>query len=153
MPLQKIFIQSVLIVIAVTGWAFTYNFLSPGGIPLLAKEGDYRIKPKTDRLDLLTAKEKFDLGQSIFIDSRSPGAYDQGHIPGAISMPYYRLEEFLPDFLNDYAPDLEFITYCDGSDCDSSVIVANQLKSIGYETVYIFFGGWNEWFEAGYPVE
>jgi rhodanese-related sulfurtransferase len=45
------------------------------------------------------------------------------------------------------------ITYCAGAGCDSSWDVAELLEEEGYSRVKVFFGGWQEWKGAGYPVE
>jgi len=53
-------------------------------------------------------------------------------------------------------PDSEefaIIVYCGGEECDASTKLAEQLRQSGYANVRVFFGGWNEWVRAGYPVE
>lgn len=143
----------VVLILSICIWALFFNAFSQQGIPLFGKETDYRIKPTTEETDLDILKEQFHYGQAILIDCRSQSEYEKGHIPGAILMTYYEMDEFLHDFLATCMPDLEYVTYCDGTDCDSSVIVANRLKSIGYEHVRIYKGGWNEWVNAGLPIE
>jgi 3-mercaptopyruvate sulfurtransferase SseA len=32
-------------------------------------------------------------------------------------------------------------------------LLANLLFEQGYKQVYVFFGGWNEWLNASYPIE
>jgi rhodanese-related sulfurtransferase len=151
--MKRIIIQALLITFGVTIWALTYNALSAKRLPLIGDEEDYRVKPITQSIDLKQAIERHDHGLTFFIDTRSKEAYEQGHIPGAISLPAHHIEEYLSEFYIQYTPDMEFITYCDGAECDSSVIVANTLKTMGYEHVLIFFGGWNEWSRAGCPID
>lgn len=38
-------------------------------------------------VDLEQAKAEFDKGKALFVDLRSPEAYEDSHIPGALSMP------------------------------------------------------------------
>jgi rhodanese-related sulfurtransferase len=86
-----------------------------------------------------------------FIDAREKEDFLNGHITGAINIPYYDFEpnEFKLNSLNKDTP---IITYCGGTDCDLSIMLGNKLFKMGYKYVYIFFGGWNEWTEAGYSV-
>ncbi|MBI4497199.1 MAG: rhodanese-like domain-containing protein [Chloroflexi bacterium] len=39
------------------------------------------------RIDLAEAKGLFDRGAAVFIDVRSQDAYEQAHVPGALSLP------------------------------------------------------------------
>jgi 3-mercaptopyruvate sulfurtransferase SseA len=49
--------------------------------------------------------------------------------------------------------DEEIITYCDGSECETSLLLARELMDLGYTDVKVFFGGWQEWEKAGLSVE
>jgi len=86
-----------------------------------------------------------------FIDAREALDYEEGHITGAINIPYYEFEEY-KNKLDNLSKDEPVITYCSGTDCDLSILLGNQLSSMGYKKVFIFFGGWPEWIDANYPV-
>ena len=45
------------------------------------------------RVDLLQAKAAYDDGSAVFIDVRDKAYYDNGHIPGAKSIPLGEIEE------------------------------------------------------------
>jgi hydroxyacylglutathione hydrolase len=45
------------------------------------------------------------------------------------------------------------VTYCAGSDCDLSIVLGTALSDLGYKKIFVFFGGWNDWLEAKYPIE
>lgn len=151
--MKKIIIQAILIGICISGWSFLFNATYSKGISLIGQDDDYRVKTDAADKKLEEAWESFNEGTVVFIDCRSRSQYETGHIPGALSIPYFEMSTILPDFLMQYFPEMEYVTYCDGTDCDASVIVANELKSIGYDNVRIFFGGWNAWIQAGFPVE
>lgn len=88
---------------------------------------------------------------SLFIDARESFDYEEGHITGAINIPFYEFEEY-KNKLNGLSKDNPVVTYCSGTDCDLSILLGNQLFSMGYKKVFIFFGGWPEWIDANYPV-
>lgn len=88
----------------------------------------------------------------IFIDSRSKEEYAQGHIKGAINIPFYESEKY-EDVLSKLDKNDLIVTYCSGEDCDTSILHGDELFQKGYKRVYIFHGGWNDWLDAGYPVE
>lgn len=92
-------------------------------------------------------------GDAIFIDTREEFEYDEGHIAGAVNLPFEFWDdywEFVEPVLD---PEKEIVAYCGGYDCELSVFAARELISLGYEKSYIFFGGWPQWVEAGLPVE
>jgi len=142
-----------LLILITLVWALLFNSFSANGIALIGKHEDYKVKPAANDIFLQSVREKFDYGLAIFLDCRSTPLFEEGHIPGALSIPSHEFDDLLPGFLSHCSIDYEYITYCDGTDCDSSVIVANNLKSMGFVNVHIFFGGWNEWVKAGFPVE
>ncbi|MBT4132779.1 MAG: hypothetical protein HOG76_00060 [Candidatus Marinimicrobia bacterium] len=102
-------------------------------------------------ISLQKAYSAYENGSAIFFDARSPEEFGSGHIKAAVNLPVHA---FL-DSLN-YLENLDFnkhiITYCDGEDCNASIDLAADLKMMGFAQVNFFFGGWQEWRDAGYPV-
>lgn len=103
-------------------------------------------------LDLAQALELFEGGMAVFVDARNPDEFAAGHIPGAFNLPYDELEAHL-DVLNYLTDDGLVVTYCDGSECESSLELADELSAMGFGQVRVFFGGWEQWLEAGYVAE
>jgi rhodanese-related sulfurtransferase len=87
-----------------------------------------------------------------FIDARDEAEYLAGYISGSINIPYYDLENHSYK-VQRLAKDKPMVIYCAGTDCDLSILLANQLNKDGYKQIYIFFGGWYEWLTANYPTE
>ncbi len=89
---------------------------------------------------------------ALILDARSPEEYAEGHIKNAISLP---VQDFMDSLA--YLENLDFdgpiITYCDGEDCNASIDLASNLVMMGFSKVSFFFGGWQEWKDAGYPIE
>jgi predicted sulfurtransferase len=60
------------------------------------------------RVDLSVAKAAFDDGTAIFVDVRDQASYENGHIPGALSMPLSQIEAGLDEL----DPKDRIILYC-----------------------------------------
>ncbi len=104
-------------------------------------------------ISLAEMKRAFDEGSAIILDARDAAEYEQGHIPGAINIPYDRIPEYF-DVLNTQVPmDAHVVVYCRSLTCDFSDQLATELKIIGYRNVSVFSGGWDQWTAAGYPIE
>ncbi len=73
--------------------------------------------------------------------------YEAEHIPGSILMrPTQKAAELL-------SLDDEIVCYCSHSACSTSRRAANLLERTGYQNVWHFDGGLDEWRDAGYPLE
>jgi 3-mercaptopyruvate sulfurtransferase SseA len=53
--------------------------------------------PKVARVSLTTAKGAFDDGAAVFVDVRDQAYYENGHIPGARSIPLNQIETRLSE--------------------------------------------------------
>ena len=86
-----------------------------------------------------------------FIDARDDIDYNEGHISNAINIYFYSFEGN-ENKLNGISKNEAIVTYCNGTDCDLSVLLGNKLAEIGYKNVFVFFGGWLDWGKASYPT-
>jgi rhodanese-related sulfurtransferase len=87
-----------------------------------------------------------------FVDSRDEADYIFGHITNSINIPFDDFDNHKQK-LEKLSKDKPLVIYCAGTDCDLSHLLANLLFKQGYKQVYVFFGGWNEWLNASYPIE
>jgi len=89
-------------------------------------------------VDSIRVEELILLDHPTLIDVRAFYYYDLGHIPGAISVPYYHL-------LNNYSHYLtrhhRYYLYCDTGEQSSEIV--SRLNRFGYDTVNII-GGYQE---------
>jgi rhodanese-related sulfurtransferase len=106
------------------------------------------------QIQLSAVRQFVDAAGALILDARDPYEYDEGHIPGAINLPYETavtdpaLLESLP------AHGRPIITYCGGGTCEVSISLAEELIYFaGHERVAVYVGGYPEWVEAGLPVE
>ena len=56
-------------------------------------------------------------------------------------------------WMDKYPRDKTIVLYCAWADEATSARVAQKLIANGYKKVYALKGGWNEWYDAKYPVE
>ena len=113
-------------------------------------EGEFSIEGvKTINLD--EAVKMHSLGY-VFIDNRSARGYGQGHITGAVSLPFKTglTRENLQDTVSKIEP---AVFYCDGEGCYKSAHGVAKAITWGYTKVYYFAGGMPAWEKAGLPVE
>jgi rhodanese-related sulfurtransferase len=104
-------------------------------------------------IQLEEAKVKWDRG-ARFIDARAEDFFTyEGHIRGALSLPYEDFERIYSDVENELPPkDQDLVCYCSGFGCEESAEVAKLLMARGYSRIFVYEGGWPEWLEAGFPV-
>ena len=91
---------------------------------------------------VLFAKRKAD--NIPFIDARDPKLYADGHIAGAMNIPFEKLPDYRKQL--DALPKNQFIVlYCDGGDCHLSHDLAEQMNGEGWKRLAVYTGGWAEW--------
>jgi len=103
-------------------------------------------------ISLQAVKLFVDAAGAVIIDAREDYEYAEGHIPGAISMPYDEVSAEPERLANLDAGGRPIIVYCGGGACELSLTLAWDLISAGQGKVVVFMGGYPEWQEAGYPV-
>ncbi len=87
--------------------------------------------------------------RGVWIDPRSPKAYEEGHIAGAISLPLPDMRDAAASELNGYNL---FLVY----DADFSDVMAKagakRLLELGFTEVYALKGGLRAWKNDGYTI-
>lgn len=144
--------------------AMVVNFISPKGIALVGQwdtskgvitaspTGPEEWKPEEVN-SVARAKEIFDNGNVLFVDARSQDNYEDGHIPGAVSLPLGQFDELIGSFLDQHAAARSIVTYCSGRTCEDSHHLAQLLFELGFDNAKIFIDGFPGWKAEGYPIE
>ncbi len=83
--------------------------------------------------------------KAIFVDARTKKDYANGHIKGAINLPYDNFETEVSHFIE--PKEREIIVYCGSEDCNAGLMVAEDLIERGYTNVRVFEDGWAGWKE------
>jgi rhodanese-related sulfurtransferase len=94
--------------------------------------------------DTIAGCDKF-----VVIDARSPDAFNDAHLPGAISLPHRLIDEASTAFLDKGKP---IIVYCWGPGCNAATKGALQLSKLGFQ-VKEMIGGFEYWVREGLPIE
>lgn len=84
----------------------------------------------------------------VILDVRSADGFREGHLPGALNMPF----ETLPARLRELPKRQEIICYCWDVTCTLSTKAAYVLASKGLHAREMV-GGIEAWRSAGFPVE
>lgn len=161
---MKRIVECLLILFFSTACAMVYNYFSPVGIALVgswdkekgvisAGSKDNPVVHEIEIDNVAAVKEIYDAGDVVFIDARPEEDFNEGHIPGAVSMPVFSFEDYIETFYNTHPTATHIITYCSGRECQDSHELAQLLIDIGYSHVNVFIDGFPAWQEQGFPVE
>jgi rhodanese-related sulfurtransferase len=111
------------------------------------KHYERKLAFETDSWDLKVGLES---GENILvIDARSPEAYQNEHIPGAINIPHRRMTKETTGHLD---KDALVVTYCDGIGCNASTKAALNMTRLGFR-VKELIGGLDWWKRDGHGTE
>lgn len=106
-----------------------------------------KLTYETDASDLY---EQLKAGENVVVvDVRSDVAYEQGHVKGAIHLPYRDIQAKAADLIPAGA---EVVVYCWSPGCNAGAKGAREFARAGY-SVREMIGGWEYWVREGYPVE
>jgi rhodanese-related sulfurtransferase len=142
--------EILILLVLATLLGFGYSYVTKHGFfsqtPVTTEQPNLKV------VSLQDAKAAFDAHTATFIDARHEFEYTEGHIRGAISIPLNHLDEhaYLIDRLK---KETRLIVYCDGVACNSSIELATKLLEHGFFHVELFYGGWQEWTDARFPIE
>ena len=105
---------------------------------IVAEKGE---KAMYEQITAIDAKKIMDSGEEhIILDAREQDEFDEGHIPGAILIPYTEIENKAEEMLPD--KDKLILVYCRSG--RRSKIAAENLAKLGYTNVKEF-GGIIDW--------
>ena len=114
---------------------------------LAAAQDDVRTVPRisVDDVKALMAKK-----QVVLIDVRDPMSFSEGHMPGAINVPF----DFLPDHAEAWKKEKRLlVTYCACVNEGTAARAALDMNAFGITNVKALLGGWNEWVKRGEKTE
>jgi len=94
------------------------------------------------------AREFADSGSHIIFDARSLADYEEGHLPGAMPLPFEEVNEQFIQYQDILFPEQPIMTYCSGKDCDDALELGIYLRKQGFTNLVLYLGGWDEWQQA-----
>jgi rhodanese-related sulfurtransferase len=130
------------------------NHFSPRGIPLLPRtpEQTLTLPNGLASISLDDAKAAFEEQTTLFLDARSPDEYEQGHIPGALSLPPRDFEDRFLDIMDAVETAPSIVVYCQGTECSDAIESAERLLEVRTDQIFVFEAGLRAWLSAGGPV-
>ncbi len=153
MRLKKLILQVVVIL----GLSLIVGISANLSLIEQYRQGEFRLSflsgedfPSIQFIGIFEAEDLFVSGNAVFLDSRTENKYLEGHILGAINIPYESSERLVEEQVS-FPRERTLVVYCDGNECQSSVLLAKALTEYGFEDIRVFFGGWDEWVAAGLP--
>ena len=84
----------------------------------------------------------------VLLDVRSPALYEQGHVPGALSLPHGKITERR---MSEWAEDTLFVVYCAGPHCNGADRAALTLARLD-RPVKLMMGGVTGWLDEGFEL-
>lgn len=106
-----------------------------------------RLALETDCWDVHAALAAGD-PDFVLVDVRGRGAWDTGHVPGAVHVPHADLSEDHPADLDD---DRLLVVYCAGPHCNGADRAALRLAELG-RPVKKMVGGVTGWLDEGFEL-
>lgn len=103
----------------------------------------FETDPSDVKADLDKGMQDF-----VLVDCRSKASFDDGHIPGAVNLPYRTMDAATTAHLRDKT----LITYCTSIHCNASTKGALRLARLGFR-VKEMLGGLRGWQAEGYAIE
>jgi len=86
------------------------------------------------------------------VDALPSKSFHESHLPGAINVP---VDEQFDQHIQQAVPDKnqDVIVYCMSEQCDASSKAAERMERLGYQHVFEYEGGKQDWEDAGMPME
>lgn len=93
----------------------------------------------------------------VLLETLPEESYNSGHLPGAHHLGPDDLENLdaLSDRVEQLIPDrdTDIVVYCANAGCSASNRTAKKLEKLGFENVFDYHEGKEDWRAAGLPIE
>ena len=87
--------------------------------------------------------------KAIYLDVRTPGEYESGHLPGAINVSNQTLKSKISALIPD--KNTKIYVYCE--EISRSPLATRTLNDLGYKNAVLMDAKLEDWIKAGYPME
>lgn len=81
---------------------------------------------------------------TVWIDARDRSEFESGHADGAVSLTEDEWDAALGGVFEQWEPGRAIVVYCDAG-CAASSKVAERLRELGMDPVYVLKGGYQAW--------
>ncbi len=150
-PFRTALLEAAGVALVGAATALVVNALRPDGLALVALTPYQTMVPcpepggPVEALD--AASPEADSPRSFLIDARSQTEFDEGHIPGAVHVPYDWLDPVPEDTLAELARSIaasgaaRVVVYGDGGRPDSGEHLGKEISGRGIKNVFFIRGG------------
>ena len=154
----KTFLQAAVLALIAVAAALAFNNFRAQSLPLIADwSPEARLKTATGDSLVLSAEQAWEFHlarEALFVDARSPQLYTEGHIAGALNVPWQDVDQYLDSFFKKVTDRKAIIiAYCDGESCSLSHELVKMLRDQGYTDLKVLSNGWTLWQQNQLPVE
>ena len=106
---------------------------------------NYRID-RIDRLDRSIDRSYRSMA-ALLVDARHEWAFSNGHIPGAVNLPFsFSTTKAHQTFAKTYPKDRRLVLYCGDPACDRSKYLAIKLRDdFGFSRLFIYADGYQDY--------
>jgi len=142
----------VAIIVASVVFGLGSNFIAEKPLPLfkiLAKPGPAAGVVSFTEADADFVRQLSADPGTVLIDARLHELFNQGHIPGAISLPLARFDELITERMAQLRAARLLVVYCSGPNCQDSHDLALRLSAKGFADLLLYRGGIEDWLEKG----
>lgn len=108
--------------------------------------------PRPIQLQMPVARKFQEANGALFVDSRDRAEFLDGHVPGAVNLPFDRAAGDPVALESLDSGGRPIIVYCGGGECETSINLGWMLIESGHSRVAFVRGGFPEWEASGYPV-
>jgi rhodanese-related sulfurtransferase len=155
-PLRQAFWQAAALVFLAAILGVVTNQWRDERLPVMGDwSGGAHFKDRSGNSLIISLEESLRLyqsGEALFLDARPESQYAEGHIKGAVNLPWQDLDRYFMEVIDSLDGPEAIITYCDGEACDLSHELALFLNEMGFENAHVLVNGWSLWIEAGLPT-
>lgn len=151
--LKKIAIQVAALLVFSAGLAFITNAARDDRLPLIMPFPPAYQCPSSEKpglpIDVPVALKLFGKPGTAFVDARKGDAFQQGHVEGAIPIPYSFVEPLSKEILETLRGYRSVIVYCNRHDSEASKLLAGELAQEGIKGAVYLEKGFTGWIQAG----
>ena len=119
-------------------------------IGVLPIRGDAQAMRNVQRITIDEVKALMAQDRVILVDVRDPQSFADGHMPGALNVPF----DHIPNYVDAWKKDTRLlVTYCACTNETTAARAVVDMNAFGITNAKALLGGWNEWVKRGERVE
>ena len=149
---RNMILQIVALIVFSTALAFIVNGFRTEGLPLVMPFApEYQCPSRMTEglaIEIEEALAQHGRGRALFVDARARESFEQGHIEGAINLPYSFLNPVPAAAVAGLRRSGHIIVYCNTRHDERSRLMAGELSDGGLKNVTYLEGGFLGWVKA-----